>query len=356
MSDLLAESAERLFGEHCTDAVLAQSDGAASDGGSFPLGLWEAVSAAGFTAALLPEAAGGFGASVAEGLGLLRVSARHAAPIPLAETMLGGWLLAGAGLAVPEGVLSVAPVRKGDRLGAVRERTGRGGAGWRVTGRAERVPWGRDAAFVVVLAKGPEGWLVGAVPASGFAVMGRDLNLAGEPRDTVAIDAVIGMGRSLVDGPGLRAAGAAVRTVQIAGALSRALEISVAYAQTRVQFGRAIGTFQAIQHNLAVLAGQSAAAIAAADMAVEAVGSGLGVLALGAAKARAGEAAGVAAGLAHQAHGAIGFTREYRLHRVTRRLWAWREEFGNEAEWNAVVGGIVLAAGADGVWPALTPP
>lgn len=351
MSDLLAESAERLFGEHCTDTVLAAADGAASDRSSFPLGLWEAVRAAGFTAALLPEAAGGFGASVAEGLGLVRVSARHAAPIPLAETMLGGWLLAGAGLAVPEGVLSVAPVRKADRVVAVRAVTERGGAGWHVTGRVARVPWGRDAAFVVVLAEGPEGWLVGAVPASGFAVVGRDLNLAGEARDALVIDAVVEMGWSAVN---LRAAGAAVRTVQIAGALSRALEISVAYAQTRVQFGRAIGTFQAIQHNLAVLAGQSAAAIAAADMAVEAFGSGLGVLALGAAKARAGEAASVAAGLAHQAHGAIGFTREYRLHRVTRRLWAWREEFGNEAEWNAVVGGIVLAAGADGVWPALT--
>ncbi|MFI5015656.1 MAG: acyl-CoA dehydrogenase family protein, partial [Hyphomicrobiales bacterium] len=135
---------------------------------------------------------------------------------------------------------------------------------------------------------------------------------------------------------------------------SRALALSVQYAQTRVQFGRPIGKFQAIQQNLAVLAGQSAAAMAAADMAAQALDRGLAPLPVGAAKARAGEAASIAAGLAHQAHGAIGFTEEYELHHVTRRLWSWRDEFGNEAEWNAIVGRAALAAGPDGLWPALT--
>ena len=140
----------------------------------------------------------------------------------------------------------------------------------------------------------------------------------------------------------------------MAGALSRALALSVGYAQTRVQFGRPIGKFQAIQHNLAVMAGQSAAAIAAAAMAADALEGGLPPVLVGAAKARAGEAASVAAGLAHQSHGAIGFTQEYELHYATRRLWSWRDEFGNEAEWNAVVGRAMLGAGADGLWSAMT--
>ncbi len=103
-----------------------------------------------------------------------------------------------------------------------------------------------------------------------------------------------------------------------------------------------------------MLAGQSAAAIAAADIAADALANGLPALQVGAAKARAGEAASIAAGLAHQAHGAIGFTQEYELHYATRRLWSWRDEFGNEAEWNGVVGRAALAAGPDGLWPALT--
>ena len=74
---------------------------------------------------------------------------------------------------------------------------------------------------------------------------------------------------------------------------------------------------------------------------------------IGAAKARAGEAASVAAGSRTIAR-RDRLTQEYELHFATRRLWSWRDEFGNEAEWNGVVGRAVLAAGPDGLWPALT--
>jgi acyl-CoA dehydrogenase len=207
----------------------------------------------------------------------------------------------------------------------------------------------------VVLADGPQGPAV-VLLTNGFTVTPNE-NLAGEPRDTITVDAVLtadAIAPAPIDRAALRAAGAAVRTVQIAGALARALEITVTYVQTRVQFGRPIGKFQAIQHNLAITAGQSAAALAAADMATDALAEELSPLLIGAAKARAGEAASIAAGLVHQSHGAIGFTQEYQLHPYTRRLWSWRDEFGNEAEWNAVVGRIALAAGGDGLWPTLT--
>ena len=346
MSDQLVDSAERLFAAHCSKAVLKQAGE-----GVFPAALWSAVTEAGFTAALLPEEAGGFGATVAEAMRILQTSALHCAPIPLAETMLAGWLLAKAGLPVPDGALTVAPVRVKDVLTLSRSE-----GGWRLTGTASRVPWARDVATIVVLAAGPDGAAVATVPREGL-ILSHDLNLAGEPRDTVTFDTVRPEDAvaAVSFGPGtLRAAGACVRTVQIAGALSRALSLSVGYAQTRVQFGRPIGKFQAVQQNLAVLAGQSAAAIAAADIAADALANDLPPMEVGAAKARAGEAASIAAGLAHQSHGAIGFTQEYELHFATRRLWSWRDEFGNEAEWNRVVGRTALAAGPDGLWPALT--
>ncbi len=88
--------------------------------------------------------------------------------------------------------------------------------------------------------------------------------------------------------------------------------------------------------------------------AANALAGGLSPLLVGAAKARAGKAASIAAGLAHQSHGAIGLTQEYEQHYATRRLWSWRDEFGNEAEWNALVGRFALAAGPEGLWPALT--
>ncbi len=343
MTDQLADSAERLFTAGLTRDVRRDAEA-----GAFPVALWQSVEEAGFAAALLPEAAGGFGATVAEAMGLLRVAAAHAAPIPLAETMLAGWLLARAGLPVPPGALSLAPVRAKDQLTARQE-----GAGWRITGTAARVPWARDAAGIAVQATGPDGPVVALLPGGGWTAA-HDRNLAGEPRDTITVDALVETVGPGIPPATLRAAGAAIRTVQIAGALAQTLAVSVRYAQTRVQFGRPIGKFQAIQHNLAILAGQAAAAEAAAGLATDALADGLDPLLVGAAKARAGEAASIGAGLAHQSHGAIGFTQEYELHPLTRRLWSWRDEFGNEAEWNGVVGRAALAAGPDGLWPALT--
>jgi alkylation response protein AidB-like acyl-CoA dehydrogenase len=72
------------------------------------------------------------------------------------------------------------------------------------------------------------------------------------------------------------------------------------------------------------------------------------------AKARAGEAAGIGAAIAHQVHGAIGFTLEHDLQFFTKRLCAWRDEFGNEAEWNLQYGNRIAALGPDGLWPAIT--
>ena len=121
-----------------------------------------------------------------------------------------------------------------------------------------------------------------------------------------------------------------------------------------MQFGRPIGRFQAIQQNLAVLAGQAAAATAAAEAAIEVAVRDLGSPLVAAAKIRTGEAAGIGASIAHQVHGAIGFTQEHRLHYSTRRLWSWRDEFGNEAYWARRLGGVVAAAGADRLWHGIT--
>jgi acyl-CoA dehydrogenase len=182
-------------------------------------------------------------------------------------------------------------------------------------------------------------------------------NLAREPRDTLTIDAVPEAVAPAASGIGpqqLRAVGAAMRSLQMAGALARITAISVQYAQDRVQFGRPIGKFQAVQQNLAVLAGQTAAASAAADLAAEAVAEGIRLLPIAAAKSRTGEAAGQGAAIAHQVHGAIGFTYEHTLHFFTKRLWSWRDEFGNEAEWNLHVGRHMAKAGADRLWAEIT--
>ena len=114
-----------------------------------------------------------------------------------------------------------------------------------------------------------------------------------------------------------------------------------------------------MQQNLANLAGEVAAAGAAADGAAEAIAahgvdSDIALAEVAIAKLRVGDAAGAGAAIAHQVHGAMGFTYEHTLHHSTRRLWGWREEFGNETLWAERLGRMVAAQGADALWPFVT--
>lgn len=336
--DMLREATSRLLDDALTPAIRA-----AAAAGEWPESLWSALEELGLPAAILPDEAGGFGVPVADALSLVAVVGEYALPLPLVDTMLAGFLLAKAGLEVPAGALSVAP---GAEVTI--------DASGRATGRAWDIPWGRHVGSVVVLGTGADGPALLAIPRSALTL---DLgtNIAGEPRDDVRFESVAApmaaFGRRE-----FRAVGAATRALMMAGALRAVSAMTAQYAQERNQFGRALGKFQAIQQSLAVLASEAAAAVAIAGVAADAVAAWDKSLvpAVAAAKVRTGEAAGTGAAIAHQIHGAIGFAQEHRLHHYTRRLWAWRDEFGREAGWARDLGRHLAAAGPDGLWPALT--
>jgi len=138
------------------------------------------------------------------------------------------------------------------------------------------------------------------------------------------------------------------------GALERCLELSIEHANTRVQFGKPLGKQQAVQQNLALLAEETAAVAVAAQAAALARDFGDAAFEIGCAKLRANQAAGRGAAIAHQVHGAIGFTQEYPLHQYTRALTHWRSAFGNDAYWADQVGGFAAALGGSGLWTELT--
>ena len=113
-----------------------------------------------------------------------------------------------------------------------------------------------------------------------------------------------------------------------------------------------------MQHLLARLGEETAAAVAAANSAADTLsrgdeGDGL-LLEVAAAKVRCGEAAEAGAAIAHQVHGAIGFTSEHKLHRLTLNALAWREDFGTEAHWAQKLGALIAAGGPDALWPLLS--
>jgi acyl-CoA dehydrogenase len=147
-----------------------------------------------------------------------------------------------------------------------------------------------------------------------------------------------------------------VRSVETAGALEAILSLSVAYANERVAFERPIGKFQAVQQNLARLAGEVAAALAVAGSAADTIAQADAFdeavfLEAASAKIRTAEAAAEGSAIAHQVFGAIGFTQEHVLHRFTLRMLSWRDDFGSESYWAAELGKRVACRGADEFWP-----
>ncbi len=312
--------------------------------------LWPALEEAGLTRAAIPEAQGGAGADLGDAMAILRVAGGEALAAPLAETMLAGWMLATSGLAVPPGKLTLAPAAHGPLPRLARE-----GTQWRLSGTARFVPWAREASCIAVLAEGDGKLYVARAGLSGNAATRGD-NLAGEPRDEVCFDALAieaaapaGIGR---DEPWLM--GALARAAAMAGALDAVRDLTVRYCGERQQFGRPIGKFQAIQQQVAELAAHAAAAGATVDAAAAASERGTAPFEIAVAKARTSEAAGLAASIAHQVHGAMGFTREHRLNLYTRRLWSWRDEFGDESYWWNWLGRTAAQLGGDGLWPFLT--
>jgi acyl-CoA dehydrogenase len=271
--------------------------------------------------------------NVARALAVLR----ERGPDRAAETLLlGDWLLAAAGLDAEGAPVTVAP---GDARDTVALRDGR------VSGAAHRVPWARDAAQIAVLHEG--GVLV--VERAAVTVQPR-VNLAGEARDTVVLDGAIARTGAGADGDALFLRGALTRIALMAGALDRVYEIAVRYAGERRQFGRPIGSFQAVQEHLVTIAQQASLA----DVTAAVCASRPGGFEIAAGKLLANRGALSAGRAAHQVLGARGTTQEHPLGQLTRRLWAWRSEYGDEHHWSTRLGAAVARAGADLLYPAIT--
>jgi acyl-CoA dehydrogenase len=309
--------------------------------------LWEEFERLGFTSLTAPEALGGGGGTIRDAAVLVRETAAACAAVPIAEAVfVAAPLLAAAGAPLPGGPLTAA-------LGDLHAEPVHGG-GWRITGSLHRVPWLRSAGHVVTLADTPHGPAVAVVPVADPRMrLAEGTNLAGEQRDNAVLEgAETGRVFPLPAGAWRREAelyGATARTVQMAGAARGVLEATRRHVGERVQFGRPLVRFQAVQHRLAALAADVVTVEVAADAAVGALlRSGPGrELMVASAKAEASALARSVAAAGHQLHGAIGFTVEHRLGAHTRRLWSWRDEYGNELHWHDEIAELVAARGGD---------
>jgi acyl-CoA dehydrogenase len=344
--NIVAETAEKIFAD-LADAQTINRD----KNSSWKPPLWQALTEAGLPLSWVAEEFGGSGASLAEGFSVLSAAGRFAIAVPLTETMLAGWLLAQAKITSPEGMMTVAPASPKDRIAVNADGT--------LSGRARGVPFAKDARHIAVLAHGGNGLSIALVNTASCRIE-PGLNLAGDGSDTVtfanAAPSAIKPAPKSFDQTSLMLMGAVARSLQIAGALESMLDISVRYSNERVAFEKKISKFQAVQHNLARLAGETAAAMTAASSAADTIANAQNFddavfLEATAAKIRCAEAAEKGAAIAHQVHGAIGYTLEHILHRYTMRALAWRDDFGHESYWAVELGKRIAARGADELWP-----
>lgn len=306
---MLLDTAEKMFADHCDKALLDRAEQ-----GDFPDALLGVIREGGFQQLAMPSS----GVDLGDALAVLRSAGLYALPLPLAEM-----LLANRWLGSDERLVSIG---SGDADGA------------------ENVPWGRVAEAVISLAPNGDAYLLTELTVEAGS------NLAGDARDRVRA----GAAEPLEIEEDALALLALTRAVLMAGGLERALALSTDYVGEREQFGRPISKFQAVQHHMAVMAAETAAAIRAADAGLAGLASERMLEEVAAAKARVGEAVGVVAELAHQVHGAMGYTHEHQLHHTTRRLWAWRDEFGTEQVWQQHLGNVlaqrVAEQGGDALW------
>jgi acyl-CoA dehydrogenase len=293
---------------------------------------WPQIEELGLPALLLPEEEGGFGGSWQDALIVFRLAGFHVLALPVAEAAIAARLAAGTGL---EGRGTIADHTEGEISGE------------RFTGTIRGAVMSEGAAFIC--APAPDGGTLLLASDYGRRTAGRG-NLAGEARDIWTFENVP-FQRSTAD---VFQLGAFARVAQIAGLLDSALAISVSYVNERQQFGRALGKFQAVQQSLASFACEAAAANSAATGLAVALDRNDAEYEVAAAKLRANRAVGAGTAIAHQVHGAIGFTQEYQLHPRTRRLWSARSEFGGDSLWAATLGARVAAAGADRFWADIT--
>jgi acyl-CoA dehydrogenase len=315
MDDLFVDSLRRLFIDHCTPRVVREIES-----GQSAQPLWTQIEELGFADALLDEEHGGAGLGLPDAFVLMELCGSFALPVPLAETMMARVLLANAGVSRPSGSISLgqAAVRADGRVIC-----GNVGCGW--------------VADWALVRHGLDGLLLPVASAhKAPAVFPLDAILEWPAATAVSAQRL----RGALD---VQALEGCIYAAQLAGALMSVFNRTLQYANDRNQFGRPIGKFQTIQHQLSVIAEHTFAARMAAQIGCRGTVAAPDRLGVAVAKARTSEAALEVSALAHSIHGAIGFTEEFDLQLFTRRLHVWRQAAGSESYWHDVLGAEMIS-------------
>ena len=323
-------SENRAFFRDTVERILADrltpNDIEATEERRLPAALCSALIDNGIMMMLVSEDVGGVGADLGDAVAISRCLGAAAAPGPIIETLVAQWLINAAGRAPVEGLVS---------LGFAKDN------GHQLFDQS----WGGIADHVLVVT--PDGLHL-SMTGDWRIEAGQDT--AGEPRDRLTIDTLPPVIASPIAFEQAFRTASLLRAAQMLGAVEWTLTRSIEYAGERKQFGREISKFQVIQQMLAELADH----VLASSGIIEAAGANPGQSLVAAARSRVADAADCAIAVGHQVHGALGFSREYALNHRTRRLMAWRDDFGSVAYWRRTLASAFASCTREEFWPALS--
>ncbi len=356
IQQMLKTSAQDFLSRECPLTLVREME---EDPRGFTDGLWRQMIALGWTGVAFPEQYGGTGGNFADLGVLLEEIGRSLAPSPFFSTVvLGGMTVLDAGsdaqkdelisricagtiimtLAVPEADAAYEPWD-------IQATASQQGGGYEITGTKLFVPDAEAADVIIVAARTSSG----QDPADGvslFLVPSGTAGLTITPMQSVGNERVFEVSLDKVSVPADSALGAvgeawpiiersiqratAAQCIQMLGGAEAVLDMTVEYAKGRTQFGRAIGTFQAVQHHCARMATDVEGSKGVAFQAVWRLSEGLPAKKeVAMAKAWIGPAYRRVCATAHQCHGAIGFTKEHDLQLYTRRAKVHELTYGD---------------------------
>ncbi|HSF06637.1 MAG TPA: acyl-CoA dehydrogenase [Methylomirabilota bacterium] len=348
---LLRDSARAFLDAHCGSALVrALWDDPRGESEA----MWKDMAQLGWLGLSLPDTVGGSALGLVETAIVLEELGRAAYPGPYFPTVLAATALNEAGSPAQKhrwlGAIATGGARGTIAFldtdcswdpGAVATRATPAARGWTLSGTKRFVPWAHVADVLLVPAQSPDGlslYLIEpSAPGLGLgALQGMDLGtrwmtltLDDVPVGDDAIVGARGQGGPLLEK--LLRRGAVGAAAEMLGAARRCLDMSVAYAKVREQFGQPIGAFQAIRHKCADMLVEVENAHAATYYAAWAIDAGApdAMTAASVAKAYVGDAARQVCGEAIQVHGGIGFTWEYDLHLYVKRAKALETMYGD---------------------------
>jgi alkylation response protein AidB-like acyl-CoA dehydrogenase len=356
IQQMLKTSAQDFLTRECPLTLVREME---EDSKGYTDELWRQMIALGWTGVAFPEQYGGTGGTFADLGVLLEEIGRALAPAPFFSTVvLGGMTVLDGGsdaqkdeilsricagtiimtMALSEESLSYEPW-------GIEATANEQGGNYQITGTKLFVPDAETADTIIVAARTSsesdpaKGISLFLVPAGTSGLTITPMTSVGNERVyevslenvSVPADSVIGnVGEAwpIIERALLRAT--AAQCIEMLGGAQAVLEMTVEYAKGRTQFGRAIGSFQAVQHHCARMATDVEGSKNIAYQAVWRLAEGLPAQKeVAMAKAWIGPAYRRVCGTAHQCHGAIGFTKEHDLQLFTRRAKVHELTYGD---------------------------